>query len=147
MLWERVLEANTELEKATRLAEESEQKYALVVDDMSVIRQLLMGLLKHQGFECIGVSNGGVALDQLKKRKYDLVLCDWNMPGMNGTELVKSIRATYPAVPIVMVTAEGDPKLVEELISLGVSGYIVKPFKPPALVKVVKRLFPSLRHL
>jgi CheY-like chemotaxis protein len=121
----------------------SAQKQALVVDDMSVIRQLLMAILKHLDFECQGASNGRVALDLLAKRKFDLVLCDWNMPGMNGTELVKAIRTTYPSVPIIMVTAESDPVRVAELRDLGVDGYIVKPFKPPVLVKVVEKLFPS----
>lgn len=121
----------------------SAQKQALVVDDMSVIRQLLMAILKHLDFECQGASNGRVALDLLAKRKFDLVLCDWNMPGMNGSELVKAIRTTYPSVPIIMVTAESDPARVAELRDLGVDGYIVKPFKPPVLVKVVEKLFPS----
>jgi two-component system chemotaxis response regulator CheY len=118
-------------------------KQALVVDDMSVIRQLLMAILKHIGFECLGASNGSVALDLLAKRKFDLVLCDWNMPGMNGSELVRAIRVTYPSIPIIMVTAESDPKRVAELRDLGVSGYVVKPFKPPVLVKLVEKIFPS----
>jgi two-component system chemotaxis response regulator CheY len=79
-------------------------------------------------------TNGSVALDLLAKRKFDLVLCDWNMPGMNGSELVRAIRVTFPSIPIIMVTAESDPKRVAELRDLGVSGYVVKPFKPPVLV-------------
>jgi two-component system chemotaxis response regulator CheY len=118
-------------------------KLALVVDDMSVIRQLLMAILKHLDFECQGASNGRVALDLLARRKFDLVLCDWNMPGMNGSELVKAIRTKFPTLPIIMVTAECDPNRVAELRDLGVNGYVVKPFKPPVLVKLVEKLFPN----
>jgi len=117
------------------------QKLAMVIDDMAVIRQLLMAILKDLDFECIGASNGRVALDLLSKRKVDLVLCDWNMPGMNGSELVKAIRATHPSLPIIMVTAESDPARVAELRDLGISGYVIKPFKPPVLVKLVQKIF------
>ena len=119
------------------------QKQAMVIDDMAVIRQLLMTILKDLDFECIGASNGRVALDLLSKRKVDLVLCDWNMPGMNGSELVKAIRATHPSLPIIMVTAESDPARVAELRDLGISGYVIKPFKPPVLVKLVQKIFPT----
>lgn len=119
------------------------QKQAMVIDDMAVIRQLLMAILKDLDFECIGASNGRVALDLLSKRKVDLVLCDWNMPGMNGSELVKAIRATHPSLPIIMVTAESDPARVAELRDLGISGYVIKPFKPPVLVKLVQKIFPT----
>ena len=118
-------------------------KRVLVVDDMATIRHILMVLLKNEGFECAGASNGRVALDMLSKRGFDLVLCDWNMPGMNGTELVKKIRAAHKALPIVMVTAEDEPERVMELRKLGVAGYIIKPFKPQALIAVLRRLFPA----
>ena len=120
----------------------AKQRQVLVVDDMSVIRHLLMEIMKRLNFECAGASNGRVALDLLSRKKFDLVLCDWNMPGMTGSELVKAIRTAYPDLPIIMVTAENEPDRVKELRNLGVRGYIVKPFKPPALIKVVEKLFP-----
>ena len=102
-----------------------------------------MVLLKNEGFESAGASNGRVALDMFSKRSFDLVLCDWNMPGMNGTELVRKIRAAHKKLPIVMVTAEDEPERVMELRKLGVAGYIIKPFKPQALTAVLRRLFPA----
>ena len=118
-------------------------KRVLVVDDMATLRHILMVLLKNEGFESAGASNGRVALDMLSKRSFDLVLCDWNMPGMNGTELVRKIRAAHKKLPIVMVTAEDEPERVMELRKLGVAGYIIKPFKPQALKAVLRRLFPA----
>jgi len=118
-------------------------KKVLVVDDMSAIRQVIMAHLKSVGCEPLGVSNGRVALDLLARRPFDLVLSDWNMPGMDGTQLVTAIRARNKTIPIVMVTAEGDPKLLETLRELGISGYIIKPFKPQALLKLLQKIFPK----
>jgi two-component system chemotaxis response regulator CheY len=118
-------------------------KKVLVVDDMSAIRQVIMAHLKSVGCEPLGVSNGRVALDLLARHPFDLVLSDWNMPGMDGTQLVTAIRARNKTIPIVMVTAEGDPKLLETLRELGISGYIIKPFKPQALLKLLQKIFPK----
>lgn len=118
-------------------------KKVLVVDDMTAIRQVIMAHLKSVGCEPLGVSNGRVALDLLARRPFDLVLSDWNMPGMDGTQLVTAIRARNKTIPIVMVTAEGDPKLLETLRELGISGYIIKPFKPQALLKLLQKIFPK----
>lgn len=118
-------------------------KKVLVVDDMTAIRQVIMAHLKSVGCEPLGVSNGRVALDLLARRRFDLVLSDWNMPGMDGTQLVTAIRAKDKTIPIVMVTAEGDPKLLQALRELGINGYIIKPFKPQALLKLLQKIFPK----
>jgi len=115
----------------------------LVVDDMASIRSVVMALLKSEGFEAFGAGNGQSALDLLSKKQFDLVLSDWNMPEMNGSELVQKIRATHKNLPIVMVTAENDPGRVTELRDLGVNGYLIKPFKPAALLAVLGRIFPT----
>lgn len=116
-------------------------KKVLVVDDMSAIRQVIMAHLKSIGCEPLGVSNGRVALDLLASRSFDLVLSDWNMPSMDGTQLVSAIRARNKTIPIVMITAEGDPKLLHALRELGINGYIIKPFKPQALLKLLQKIF------
>jgi two-component system chemotaxis response regulator CheY len=115
----------------------------LVVDDMTSIRSVVMALLKSEGYEAFGAGNGQAALDLLSKKQFDLVLSDWSMPEMNGSELVQRIRATNTKLPIIMVTAESDPGRVTELRDLGVNGYLIKPFKPAALMAVLGRLFPS----
>lgn len=116
-------------------------KKVLVVDDMTSIRQVIMAHLKSVGCEPMGVSNGRVALDLLARRRFDLVLSDWNMPGMDGTQLVAAIRAKDKTIPVVMVTAEGDPKLLQTLRDIGINGYIIKPFKPQALLTLLQKIF------
>lgn len=116
-------------------------KKVLVVDDMTSIRQVIMAHLKSVGCESMGVSNGRVALDLLARRRFDLVLSDWNMPGMDGTQLVAAIRAKDKTIPVVMVTAEGDPKLLQTLRDIGINGYIIKPFKPQALLTLLQKIF------
>lgn len=115
----------------------------LVVDDMMAIRQVIMAHLKNAGCEPMGAGSGRVALDFLGRERFDLVLSDWNMPGMDGTQLVTAIRAKHPDIPIVMVTAEADPKLLATLRELGINGYLIKPFKPQALLAVLQRIFPA----
>lgn len=118
-------------------------KRALVVDDMATIRHILMTMLKNEGCECAGASNGAVALELLARKSFHLVLCDWNMPGMNGSELVAKIRQAYPSLPIIMVTAEGEKARIQEMMALGIKGYIVKPFKQAALLASLAKIFPA----
>ena len=118
-------------------------KKVLVVDDMTSIRQVIMAHLKSVGCEPMGVSNGRVALDMLARHRFDLVLSDWNMPGMDGTQLVTAIRARNKTIPIVMVTAEGDARLLETLREIGINGYIIKPFKPQVLLTLLRKIFPK----
>ena len=118
-------------------------KKVLVVDDMTSIRQVIMAHLKSVGCEPMGVSNGRVALDMLARHRFDLVLSDWNMPGMDGTQLVTAIRASNKTIPIVMVTAEGDARLLETLREIGINGYIIKPFKPQVLLTLLRKIFPK----
>jgi two-component system chemotaxis response regulator CheY len=119
------------------------QKRVLVVDDMGSIRQVITALLKESGYETAQASSGIQALELMKKTKFDLVLSDWNMPGMTGSEFVTAIRATDRVMPIVMVTAEADRERIMELQAIGVNGYLLKPFKQQALLTVLAKIFPE----
>jgi two-component system chemotaxis response regulator CheY len=119
------------------------KKRVLVVDDMGSIRQVITALLKAAGCEAEQASSGALALELMKKSKFDLVLSDWNMPGMTGSEFVTAIRAGDQAIPIVMVTAEADRQRIIELQALGVNGYLLKPFKQQALLTVLAKIFPE----
>jgi two-component system chemotaxis response regulator CheY len=119
------------------------QKRVLVVDDMGSIRQVIMALLKASGFEAADASSGVMALQLMEHTKFDLVLSDWNMPGMTGSELVTAIRAKNQSIPIIMVTAEADRQRVLELQALGVNGYLLKPFKQQALLTILGKVFPD----
>lgn len=119
------------------------QKRVLVVDDMSSIRQVIVTLLKASGYETADAGSGELALQLMQKSKFDLVLSDWNMPGMTGAEFVSAIRSKDKVVPVVMITAEADRQRILEMQSIGVNGYLLKPFKQQALLNVLGKIFPN----
>jgi two-component system chemotaxis response regulator CheY len=104
----------------------------LIIDDSMVIRNIHKNLLKEKKFSEEGIfeaDNGDTALEIAEKEKIDVFLVDWNMPGINGLEFVKKIRAMpdYSETPIIMVTSEAAKYNVVEAIEAGVTNYIVKP--------------------
>jgi two-component system chemotaxis response regulator CheY len=117
----------------------------LVVDDASAMRRIVRGLLKELGFKNIReADNGQVALDELKKRKADLVVSDWNMPEMSGIDLLRAIRGdeTLKNIPVLMVTAEAKKENILAAIQAGVNNYIVKPFNAQTLQEKLSKIFP-----
>jgi len=124
----------------------------LVVDDASFIRDLVKRTLKSQFMQCHidEAINGRKAQSQLKKRQYDLILCDWEMPEMSGIELLQWLRE-YEAeheqakMPFMMVTSRGDKNNVVQAVQSGVSDYIGKPFSSEQLLKKVFKLL-SVNH-
>ena len=93
--------------------------------------RIIRNLLKHLGFEDVDdASDGASALDKLKKRRYGLVISDWNMEPMTGYELLRHVRADegLKETPFIMVTAESKTENVIAAKKAGVSNYIVKPF-------------------
>ena len=115
-------------------------KRALVVDDMATIRHILMAILKNEGCECAGASNGAVALELLSRRTFHVVLCDWNMPGMNGIEFIKEVRklAPYRFMPILFQTTESQQSKRLEAKAAGASGWLVKPVTATDLLNTIK---------
>jgi two-component system chemotaxis response regulator CheY len=105
----------------------------LIVDDSSVMRKIVERSLRQAGIEIRQVfeaSNGLEALAVLNERKVNLVLCDINMPAMDGLEFVKQLPKVENAkgVPVVMITTEGSEGHVVQALSAGARGYIRKPF-------------------
>jgi two-component system chemotaxis response regulator CheY len=88
--------------------------------------------------------NGQRALDELKKRKADFIISDWNMPVMTGLELLKAIRAdeALKSTPVLMVTAEAKQENIIAAVQAGVSNYIVKPFNAQTLQEKLNKIFP-----
>jgi two-component system, chemotaxis family, chemotaxis protein CheY len=105
---------------------------ALVVDDSASMRAILRRTLQERGFEIVTSSSGIDALATLGQQKLDLVLIDWNMPGMNGFELLQRIRRepNYAAVKLVMVTTETNKAEMVHALNAGANEYIMKPFTP-----------------
>jgi two-component system, chemotaxis family, chemotaxis protein CheY len=105
----------------------------LIVDDSSVMRKIVERSLRQAGIQIGQVfeaANGLEALAVLNERKVNLVLCDINMPGMDGLEFVKQLPGVENAkgVPVVMITTEGSEGHVVQALSAGARGYIRKPF-------------------
>ena len=108
---------------------------ALIVDDSSVMRKIVERSLRQAGLNVSQVFEAGTgaeALGALKDNKVDIILCDINMPVMDGLEFVRSLANVENAkgVPVVMITTEGSEGHVVQALSAGARGYIRKPFTP-----------------
>jgi len=110
--------------------------HILVVDDSSTMRRILTRVLARMGFpKTSEAANGKDALARMTASPVDLVIVDWNMPGMSGPELTRAIRSS-PAtrdIPVLMVTANATSDEVQYARLAGVSGYVVKPFSGETL--------------
>ncbi|CUR60675.1 Two component DNA-binding response regulator mtrA [metagenome] len=109
----------------------------LVVDDDASLAEMLSIVLRQEGFDSRIVGRGDVALDAFRDYKPDLVLLDLMLPGKDGIDVCKEIRAES-GVPIVMLTAKGDTVDVVVGLESGADDYIVKPFKPKELVARIR---------
>jgi len=108
---------------------------ALIVDDSSVMRKIVERSLRQAGIDLIQVleaGNGAEALSVLQQNSVDIILCDINMPVMDGLEFIKQLPTIESAksVPVVMITTEGSESHVVQALSCGARGYIRKPFTP-----------------
>lgn len=104
----------------------------LIVEDRQVMLKILRRLLLQLGYARIDqAANGLEALELIGRKRYDLILSDWNMDGMSGFELLKAVRAApaTQATPFILVTAEAKRENILAARAAGASGYLVKPFK------------------
>ena len=116
----------------------------LIVDDFSTMRRIVKNLLNDLGFtNTAEADDGTTALVELQKAKFDLVVTDWNMPGMPGIDLLKAIRAdeSLAKIPVLMVTAEAKREQIIEAAQNGVNGYIIKPFTAATLEDKLVKIF------
>lgn len=119
----------------------------LVVDDFSTMRRIIKNLLRDLGFNNTSEADDGTtALPMLQNGSFDLLITDWNMPGMQGIDLLRSVRADphLKALPVLMVTAEAKREQIVEAAQAGVNGYIVKPFTAQTLKEKVDKIFERL---
>lgn len=104
------------------------QPRILIVDDDETVRSMLTRMLGRHGYECEPVASGAEAHEALAKAEFDLALCDLNMPGESGLELVEHVASKHPETATIMVTGADDSDIAEKALALGTYGYVIKPF-------------------
>jgi two-component system, chemotaxis family, chemotaxis protein CheY len=118
-------------------------KKILIIDDSATVRQQVRAALANNGFQIFEAADGIEGLEAINANE-DLaaVFCDVNMPRMGGIQMLEiaKARGKLPALPIVMLTTEGQPALVQQAKAFGAKGWIVKPFKPEQLVATARKL-------
>jgi two-component system chemotaxis response regulator CheY len=108
---------------------------ALIVDDSRFVRSFLRGLLEEKGIECEEAADGQAGLERLHGgRNFDLALLDWNMPVMNGLDMLKELRAEgFSGIKVMMVTTEAENDFILRALDAGADEYLMKPFDDEAL--------------
>jgi two-component system chemotaxis response regulator CheY len=117
----------------------------LTVDDSSTMRQIVSFCLKGAGYAVLEAADASDALATMRAQRVDLVISDLNMGKVDGITLVKLIRAqpAHRYTPILLLTTESSDKRKAEGQAAGATGWLVKPFEPAQLLKVVKRVLPG----
>ena len=120
-------------------------KTILVVDDSLAVRQLVGVVLKSAGYDVVDAVDGRDALGKLSAHKVHLIISDVNMPNMDGISFVKAVKAlpNYKFVPIIMLTTESQETKKQEGQAAGAKAWMVKPFKPDAMLQAVAKLMPA----
>jgi len=116
----------------------------LIVDDFSTMRRIIKNLLRDLGYINTAEADDGLtALPMLQNGNFDFLVTDWNMPGMQGIDLLKAVRSDEQLahLPVMMVTAESKRDQIVEAAQAGVNGYIVKPFTATTLKEKIDKIF------
>jgi two-component system chemotaxis response regulator CheY len=114
----------------------------LVVDDSWSVRQLVSFTLKSAGYEVIEAVDGADAQNNLNGQGINLIICDVNMPNMDGISFVKEVKKSdnYKFTPVIMLTTESQESKKQEGQAAGVKAWVVKPFQPNQLLNAVSKL-------
>ncbi len=117
-------------------------KTIMIIDDSATLRQVVSSTLKKAGYEAIEAEDGKDALSKLTGRKIHLIICDVNMPNMDGITFVKEIKKDpdYKFTPILMLTTESQEEKKMEGKAAGAKAWIVKPFRPEQMLSAVEKL-------
>ena len=107
-------------------------------DEMELLRAHLL-FLEKKGYEVVTVTNGNDAIEECKKRTFDLVLLDEMMPGLSGLETLQRIKEITPQVPIVMVTKSEEEDIMNQAIGQQIADYLIKPVNPNQILLSLKK--------
>lgn len=115
---------------------------ALIVDDSRFVRTYMRGLLEKKGIECEEAGDGKTGLELLQTgRSFDLALVDWNMPVLNGIEMLTQLRARgFTGMKVMMVTTEAENEFIARALEAGADEYLMKPFDDQALTEKLAML-------
>lgn len=114
----------------------------LVVDDDQNLLDLLDDTLTTIGYEATGSADGFEALEKLKQQKFDLVISDIKMPGMDGLELLREIRESYPDLPVLFITGAGLPETIEKAAP---DGFLDKPFRISHIERLIENCLSAVK--
>lgn len=111
----------------------------LVADDEAAVRELLMTSLSLADYGVETVADGRSALNRLQRERFDLLITDVRMPGLDGLALTREVRRLLPALPVIIVTGYSTESTAVEALNLGVAGYLRKPFRVTHVLGMVAR--------
>ncbi len=114
----------------------------MIVDDVASIRQIVTKVFQDVGYQVTEAARGEEALDLAKIKRVHLVITDVEMPGMNGLELIRSLRElkSYRTTPILILARDASDENIKKAEALGASGFIEKPFTPERLLSVTNQV-------
>ena len=114
----------------------------LAIDDSSSVRKLVEYSLGSRGFQVSTASDGVEALELLSRQSFDAIILDINMPRLDGFKFLKMIKrkSAFSHIPVVMLTTEGQEEDEERALQMGAFSYLVKPFRPSELVRLIERI-------
>ncbi|MBI5643263.1 MAG: response regulator [Deltaproteobacteria bacterium] len=117
-------------------------KTIMVIDDSASIRQVVNITLKKAGYDVIEACDGRDAIGKLQGQKVNLMICDVNMPNMDGISFLKNIKtsASYKFTPVIMLTTESQENKKQEGKMAGAKAWVVKPFKPEQMLEAISKL-------
>lgn len=119
----------------------------LVVDDFPTMRRIVRSLLKELGFTNVEeAEDGKEALAKIRAGSFEFIISDWNMPNLDGLEMLKQVRAdaALKDLPVLMITAEAKKENIIAAAKAGASGYIVKPFTAATLEEKLNKILEKL---
>lgn len=126
----------------SRLHMSTDPRQVLLVDDSATMRQFISATLEAEGdYAVTAATTGFEALKLLPRSRFDLIITDINMPDINGLELLRFIRESpnHARVPVFLISTDGSERDRERGMKLGADAYLVKPFKPEALLEIVRQ--------
>ena len=113
----------------------------LVVEDEAMMRNLLLKILESEGYKVVLASSAHEALEKLDQDKFDLMLSDVKMPGMNGFELLETVKSKWADMAVIVMTGYGDAYTIKEALVKGADEYLSKPFKSHEVSLIVERAY------